>query len=166
MQQALCLFLQCYRPHHHCHLHLSLLSNCAASKRRSRYVYYFQFQLFSLTGKQPPGLTASSASTTEHTATANQILAHARSLRELLVTESTEASKKLSDATLDVILYTEKLESIGRLLTLADACIGQIRSRMRANSISIHPPSMSLSSAMLPDSVDGPTVSGTLISPY
>ena len=118
-----------------------------------------------LTWKQPPGLTASSASSTEHVATANQILSDARSLREQLAAESTEASRKLSNAVLDVVLYTEKLENVGRLLALADSCIGQIRSRMRANSIPIRPPTASPNVTTPSDSVEKPTVSGKLVFP-
>lgn len=109
---------------------------------------------------------ASTASSTEHTATANKILAHTRVLRESLVVESTETSRKLSNAVLDVALYTEKLESVNRLLALADNCVGQIRSRMRANSIPIHPPSMPPCAATLSDSVNAPAASGKFISGY
>jgi hypothetical protein len=90
---------------------------------------------FSLKQKQPPGLTISPASSSEHAVAANQILTNARSLREALAVASTETNRKLADAVLDVLLYTEKLENISRLLALADTCISQIRSRMCANSI-------------------------------
>lgn len=109
-------------------------------------------------------MMASSASSAEHAANANQILTDARSLRKNLAAESAEANKKLSDALLDVVLYTEKLESLGRLLALADSCIGQIRSRMRASSIPIHPPSLSPNAAMPSDSVSRPALSGTFFS--
>jgi hypothetical protein len=118
------------------------------------------FNKISLTQKQPPGRTVSPASSSDNAAVANQILTNARSLREVLAAESTEASRKLSDAVLDVVLYTEKLESIARLLALADTCIGQIRSRMCANSISIRSPSTSSSAATESNSVIGPVVSG------
>lgn len=103
------------------------------------------------------------ASATEHVATANQILTNARSLRESLATESTEAHRKLADAVLDVLLYSEKVENMGRLLALADACIGQIRYRMHTHRIPIDPPSTSLSTATVSNLVNGPVVSGKFI---
>ena len=124
----------------------------------------FNFNYFSLIGKQPPGPMASPTSSAEHATTANQILAHTRLLCESLAAESTEASRKLSNAVLDVVLYMERLESVGCLLALADTCIGQIRSRMRANSISIHLPSISPSATTLSDSVNGPLVNRPIVS--
>jgi len=35
-------------------------------------------------------------------------------------------------------MYTEKVENTSRLLALADSCVGQIRSRIRAHGIPIH----------------------------
>lgn len=35
-------------------------------------------------------------------------------------------------------MYTERVESTGRLLALADVCVGKIRARMRAFGIPIH----------------------------
>lgn len=92
-----------------------------------------------------------SVSTTEHAETANQLLADARLLREQLATESTEANRKLSDAVLAVIMYTEMVENTGRLLALADSCVGQIRSRMRAHGVPIHPPSSPSNTVMASD---------------
>ena len=42
-----------------------------------------------------------------------------------------EAQKKLSEALLDVVLYSERVESTNRLLVLTDTLISQIRVRMR-----------------------------------
>ena len=75
--------------------------------------------------------------------TANNLLTNARSTREQLVFESTDANRKLSEAVLAVIMYTEKVETTARQLTLADACIGKIQARMRAYGIPIHLPSTS-----------------------
>src|SRR6202000_1537895 len=72
--------------------------------------------IFMLMREQAPGIVSSS-SPTEHVVTANQILANARSMREPLPAQSTEASKRLSDAVLDIVLYSEKGESTARLLT-------------------------------------------------
>ena len=101
---------------------------------------------------QPKGTTTSPASSIEHAAAANQILTDVRLLREQLAAESTEASRKLSDAALDVVLYTERVESIHRLLALADSCIGHIWARMRANGVSIHLPSAPPDATRLSDS--------------
>ena len=103
-----------------------------------------------------------SGNSTEHAAAANKILADARLLRETLATESTEVNRKLSDALLDVVLYSEKVESMSRLLALADSCVGHIRARMRALGISIQPPSMSPNNITLSDSVSGRVISGAL----
>jgi hypothetical protein len=90
-------------------------------------------------------------------------------IREELAVDSAEASQKLSKAFLDVIVYTEKLETASRLLALADACIGQIRSRMRALGIAIHlPPGPSDTIAVF-DTIaafdaSGPPVPGALVS--
>jgi hypothetical protein len=72
---------------------------------------------------------------------AGQLLANARSIRGQLALDSADANRKLSEAVLAVITYTENVENTTRLLTLADSCIGQIRARMRAYGIPIHPPS-------------------------
>ena len=97
---------------------------------------------------------------TDNVVTANQILANARSMRKTLAAQSTEASKRLSDAVLDVVLYSEKVESTACLLTLADSCIGQIRARMRALGISIHLPSAP-DTITLSDSGSMPIIPGT-----
>lgn len=112
-----------------------------------------------LTWNQPPGTTVPSSST-EHVVTVNQILTNARSLRDTVAVESTEANKKLSEAVLDVMLYRERVECANRLLALADSCVGQIRARMRAHGIPIHPPSETLDSTTPSDSVGGPVTSG------
>ena len=109
--------------------------------------------------EQPPGIV-SPANPADNVVTANQILANARSMRETLAAQSTEASKRLSDAVLDVVLYSEKVESTARLLTLADSCIGQIRARMRALGISIHLPSAP-DTITLSDSGSMPIIPGT-----
>ena len=95
---------------------------------------------FMLMWEQPLGIV-SPANPANNVVTANQILANARSMRKMLAAQSTEASKRLSDAALDIILYSEKVESTARLLTWADSCIGQIRAWMHALEISIHLPS-------------------------
>ena len=79
---------------------------------------------------------------------------------ETLAAQSTEASQRLSDAVLDVVLYSEKVESTACLLTLADSCIGQIRARMRALGISIHLPSAP-DTITLSDSGSMPIIPGT-----
>lgn len=111
-----------------------------------------------LTQKQPPGTTILSTSATEQVSIANQILTNARQLREKLAAESTEASQRLSQTLLDVVVYAEQVENTGRLLALADSCIGQIRSRMRVHGIPIHVPSAP-SDITVPD-VNGPAVQG------
>ena len=68
----------------------------------------------------------SSFNVSEHVTTVNQILANARLLRERLAADSTEASKKLSAAVLDAIMYAEQVENTNRLVALADSCVGQI----------------------------------------
>ena len=120
---------------------------------------FLKYKYFIITRNQPPG-TVSSASSADHAATANQILTDARSLREMLATESTETGRKLSEALLDVVLYIEKVESTSRLLALADSCIGQIQPRMCAQGIPISPPSPLLNTAMPSDLVNKPVISG------
>ena len=78
---------------------------------------------------------------------------------ETLAAQSTEASQRLSDAVLDVILYLEKVESTAHLLTLADSCISQIRARMHALGISIHLP-LAPDTIMLSDSGSMPIIPG------
>ena len=156
------LLPQC--SHHHRHRHLSSLNSCAALRHRSCTCMPFKYKSFMLMQQQPPG-TIPSASSTDHVATANQILTDARTLRETLAAELTEAGKKLSEALLDVLLYTENVESTSRLLALADSCISQIRSRMRAQGIPIPPPPPSLNTATPSNSVNGPVISGEFISP-
>lgn len=108
----------------------------------------------------------SSFNVSEHVTTVNQILANARLLRERLAADSTEASKKLSAAVLDAIMYAEQVENTNRLVALADSCVGQIRSRMRAcgipiqpSSTPLHPPSMLFDAITTPD-VNGLAVQG------
>ena len=95
---------------------------------------------FMLMWEQPPGIV-SPANPADNVVTANQILANAQSMHETLAAQSTEASKRLSNAVLDVVLYSEKVESTACLLMLADSCISQIRARMCVLGISIHLPS-------------------------
>ena len=104
----------------------------------------------------------SSGSSTEHAVAANKILMDARLLRETLATESTEVNRKLPDALLNVVLYSEKVESMSRLLTLADSCIGHIRARMCALRISIQSPSTSPNTITPSDSVSRCVISGAL----
>ena len=94
-----------------------------------------------------------SASLAKNSAVASEILTRARSLREMLALETIDANKKLSNAVLDVMLCTERLDNLGCLLALANSCIGQIRSRMCANSIPIPPPADSPGTATPSDSV-------------
>lgn len=107
----------------------------------------------------------STSSSAEHVAAANQILTTARLLRETVAAESTEANKKLSEALLEVMLYSEKVDSTSRLLALADSCIGQIRSRMRAHGISIHLPPMLPDAATLSDSANISVTLGKFVPP-
>src|ERR1700743_908351 len=111
--------------------------------------------------EQPPG-TVSPANPADNVVTANQILADAQSMCETLAAQSTEASKRLSDAVLDVVLYSEKVESTAHLLTLADSCIGQIWAWMRALGISIQLPSIP-DTIMLSDSGSVPIIPGTFL---
>jgi hypothetical protein len=101
---------------------------------------------------------------TEQNVTANSILTKARQLRDKLAAESTEASQKLSQALLDIVVYAERVDSAGRMLSLADSCIGQIRSRMRTNGIPIQIPSVpSQDSGMVPNGlpdINGPAAQG------
>ena len=101
-----------------------------------------------------------SATSTERVATANQVLADARSQREFLAAASTEAKRKLSEALLDVALYSEKVESSGRLLVLADILVGQIRARMRLLGIPINSPPTTPDIIAPSDSVNGPVTLG------
>jgi hypothetical protein len=102
-----------------------------------------------------------SASSAEHAATANEILTRARSLREVAAAESTEADRRLSELVLELKLCTERVENATRLLALADSCVGKIRSRMRAHSLPIHPPSISPTPITASD-VNGPPVQGAV----
>ncbi|KAF9777994.1 hypothetical protein BJ322DRAFT_1114537 [Thelephora terrestris] len=113
----------------------------------------------------PPGVMVSTANTAEQVTIANQILAITRQLREKLATESTEASQKLSQAILDIVAYSEQVENMHRLLSLADSCVGQIRSRMHAHGIPIDLPSVTSSAIAPSDAIAAPdtfTVSGTM----
>ena len=94
-----------------------------------------------------------SASLAKNSAVASKILTLACSLRETLALETTNANKKLSNVVLDVMLCTERLDNLSRLLALANSCIGQIRSQMHANSIPIPPPADSPGAATLSDLV-------------
>lgn len=109
--------------------------------------------------EQPPGLATLPTNATDQVMIANQILTNARQLREKLAAESTEASQKLSQALLDIVLLAERVDNAGRLLSLADSCIGQIQSRMRAHGIPIHIPPTPSSTVIVSD-VNGPTVQG------
>jgi hypothetical protein len=91
--------------------------------------------------KQSPQAGISPVSVTEQASVANGLLTNARSIRHQLAQESFDANRKLSEAILTVLMYTEKVDSTARLLTLADTCVGKIRARMRALGIPIQPPS-------------------------
>lgn len=117
---------------------------------------------FILMEKQLPQAAISPISSAEHTTTANQLLADARLLREQLAEESTEANHKLTEAVLAMVMYTEKVENAGRLLVLADSCVGRIRSRMRARGIPIYPPPAA-SNAVTVSDVNRVFVQGQLI---
>lgn len=106
----------------------------------------------------------STADSSEHDATANQILTTVRLLREKLATESTEANQKLTTAIMDAVLYAEEVENSRRLLALADTCVGRIRSRMRAHRIPIHPPWTSSDITPMSD-VNGPVAQGVFFLP-
>lgn len=135
----------------------SLLSNCESLRQIFRYVCSPINKPFTLIWLQPPGVMNSAIDTSEHAATANQLLNTARLLCEKVAAESAEANQKLSAAILDIVLYTERMESSSRLLALADSCVGQIRSRMRAHGIPILPPSMP-SDAITAPNVNGPSI--------
>jgi hypothetical protein len=91
---------------------------------------------------------------------ANDLLTNARSIREQLASESTEANRRLSEASLAVIMYTEKVETATRQLALADSCIGKIRARMRAHGIPIHLPSTSANEVTSMPDANGEAVQG------
>ena len=112
------------------------------------------------TEKQLPQTVISPVSTTEQTKTANQLLSEARSLREQLAAESTEANRKLSEAILAVITHTEKVENTNHLLAFTDSCVGQIRSRMRAHAIPIHPPSTLSNAVAIESDTNGTAIQG------
>ena len=122
-------------------------------------------QWFHLDRELSPRQVVPSVSTTEHTAIANQLLTDARLLREQLAAESTEANRKLSEAVLAVIMYTEDVENVSRLLGLADSRVGQIRSQMRAHGIPIHPPSSPSNTVTVSD-VDAAVVQGESYCPH
>lgn len=117
-----------------------------------------------MTEKKSPQTEIPPSRTTEHAATANQLLTNARSLREQLAVESTEANHKLSEAVLATVMYTEKVENTSRLLALADSCVGQIRSRMRAHGIPIHPPAAAASNTIMTSDMDGVAIQGQSLS--
>ena len=71
-----------------------------------------------------------------------------------------EAQKKLSEALLDVVLYSERVESTNCLLVLTDTLIGQIQVRMRLLGIPIDSPPTSPDTGAPSDSVNGPVASG------
>ena len=114
---------------------------------------------FMLVWEQPPGIV-SPAHPADNVVTDSQILANTRSMRKTLAAQSTEASKRLSDAVLDVVLYSEKVESMAHLLMSADSCIGQILARMCALRISIHLP-LAPDTITLSDSGSMPIIPGT-----
>ena len=88
------------------------------------------------------------------------MLTEARQLRERLVVDSSEASKKLSEAVLHAALCAEEVESANRQLALADMCIGQIRSLMRAHGHPIHLPSTRSDTVTVP-SINGNATQGS-----
>jgi len=90
---------------------------------------------------QAPQIGIPPVPATEQTSVANELLANARLIRDQLNLESADVNRKLSEAILTAIMYTEKAETITRLLALADTSVGKIRSRMRAHGIPIQPPS-------------------------
>jgi hypothetical protein len=60
-------------------------------------------------------------------------------------------------------MYTEKVESTSRLLTLADTCVGKIRARMRAHGIPIrHSSTTSNAVTLIPDINEG-AIQGQLL---
>ena len=71
----------------------------------------------------------------------------------MLALEITDTNKKLLNVVLDIMLCIERLDNFGHLLALANSCISQIRSWMRANSIPIPLPADSPGAATLSDSV-------------
>lgn len=91
---------------------------------------------------------------------ANNLLTNARSIREQLVSESTDVNRKLSEAVLAVIMYTEKVETTTRQLVLADTCVGKIRARMRAYGVPIHLPSISANEVTSMSDVGGGVIRG------
>ena len=101
-------------------------------------------------GDQSLQVGISPTPTAEQVSAANQFLTNARSIRDELALESADATRKLSEAVLAVILYTEATENTSRLLMLADSCVGQIWSRMRAHGIPIHAPPASSDGAVIP----------------
>lgn len=113
--------------------------------------------------EQQPLATVSPTNSKERVVAANVVLSDARFLREQLAIECMEANKALSQAILDVISYSEKVESGNRVLALADCCIGRIRSRMRGHGIPIHAPSnSSLPNAAMISDINGNIIQGQL----
>lgn len=132
-------------------------------------LFLLQMHSFTLTQKQPLGFKVPPTDTVDQVTIANQILTTARQLRETLATESTEASQKLSQAILDIVAYSEQVENTGRLLSLADSCIGQIRSRMHAHGIPINIPSTTsnaitpLNAVTVPDTTTMPNTMPNMV---
>jgi len=126
-------------------------------------MYAFEhLEWFYLDTEQLPQTGISSVSTTKHIATADQLLADARTLYEQLAVESMEVNHKFSEAVLAVIMYTEKVENASHLLALVDSCIGQIRSRMHAHRIPINLPSLPSNTVTVSD-VNAVTIQGKSI---
>ena len=98
----------------------------------------------------------------EQAAAASEILASARLIRDQLVVESADASRKLTEATLAVTMCTERVESTNRLLALAETCVGKIRARMRTHGIPVRLPSASLNIVTPIPDVNGEAVQGQL----
>lgn len=96
---------------------------------------------------QSPQTGVSPASTAEPVSAANELLENARSIRDQLAQESLDSNHKLSEAILSVIMYTERVETTARLLSLAETCVGKIRARMRAHGIPIQLPSSEVTPA-------------------
>lgn len=94
-----------------------------------------------------PQTGVSPTSVTEPVSVANELLENARSIRDQLAQESLDSNHKLSEAILSVVMYTERVETTTRLLSLADTCVGKIRARMRARGIPIQLPSSEVTPA-------------------
>ena len=115
--------------------------------------------ILTITWKQVLG-DAPNAPSAKRVAATKRVLANAQLQCEFLATKSMEAQKKLSKALLDVVLYSERVESTNRLLVLMDTLIGQIQVRMHLLGIPIDSPPTSPDTGAPSDSVNGPVASG------